>query len=224
MQVQLKYNNSTHSISLPPAANLACLQSEIYSLLHVPPTNQKLIYRGRPLTNEEAALSQLSIRDGARLLLLLANNASPTLNNQQGNFNRSTLFPGMFARGPRQITPIGVREDIIANGPPTGAIKGFPNTQTTVLPAEPFIVYDDNGDVTYLSVETDGLFIRNNKEEGERIFLTDITGFGIEQINNTYYHAMALEFSGKKLVLYFIPSQYSTFFVNFIKSSPPIYY
>ena len=210
MNVQLRYNSTTHSLSLPVDANVSVLQNEVYKMLEVPPEQQKLIFRGRPITEPERGLQDLQIKNGAKLLLLATAAVSAAVASESSPYARL---------GARKIqmppNAVQIDEAIVVLGPPEGAIQGFA-AETTALPKAPFVVRCDHG-VSEMSLETDALFLRH--ENGvDRIFLSDITRFGSRPIGDGKYVMFSVETrQNHRVDIYFVPTQYRDVILRFLR-------
>ena len=213
MNVQLRYNSTTHSLSLPIDANVSVLQNEVYKMLEVPPEQQKLIFRGRPITEPDRGLQDLQIKNGAKLLLLATAAVSAAVAGENSPYAR--LGAGRMKTQMSQ-TEMQVDEAIVVLGPPEGAIKGFA-AETTALPKEPFVVRCEHG-VSELSIETDALFLRH-KNGVDRIFLSDIARFGSRPIGDGKYVMLSVETRQMQRVdIYFVPLQYRDVILRFLRS------
>lgn len=74
IQIQLSHRGTSHSLTLSSGATLATLKSEISSLTNVPPTNQKLLYKGKKPAHsndeENVTLEQAGFKDGFKVQML----------------------------------------------------------------------------------------------------------------------------------------------------------
>lgn len=217
MQVNVLYDKVNHPIDLATDALVSDLQNEIVKLLNIPAERQKLIFKGKQLSGGSNTLSSFNVKNKARLLLLADKSESPIKAISPSQPQGSSLFPGFsFNRGPTYLSEIKLDETIVAKKAPKGAIKGY-NSQTEVLPTDPFEVYNENGEITYVSIETDAIFIRVG-DTGDRIFLSEITAFGSQQIPDQQYFAMVIEVKGKRRWLYYLPYQYTAFFNDLLRT------
>lgn len=66
----INYRGKAHVLSVLPDSTLADLQNEIKQLTEVPPSLQKLLYKGKRQASSEESISQAGIKDGAKIQLL----------------------------------------------------------------------------------------------------------------------------------------------------------
>lgn len=216
MEVFVHYQNKTTAIKLnnPKQTNptVRNLFSEIKKVLNVQPKEQKLIFKGKTITSKESKkkLSEYEISSGSRVLLIKA--ASEDKNKKLSKKrNKKTLdIP---------------KPSIIQKGPPDGCMEGL-KTQVNIFPNSPFIIYDTNGNVAKLSIESEALWIEPKDGEPERIFLNDIQDKSIQPQNqdmddsvNYNYLSISLMTSNGSKVLYFIPKQYGNLFKTLLNDT-----
>lgn len=71
MDLNVSYRATLHSLSLLPNATLAVLQARLDELTSVPPSHQKLIFKGKKATsNDEETLEDLGLKSGMKVQLL----------------------------------------------------------------------------------------------------------------------------------------------------------
>ena len=211
MNVQLRYKSTTHNLSLPADASVWTLQNEVYKALKVPPKQQKIIFKGRPITETKSNLHDLQIKNGAKLLLLATDNVSTAIMNE---CRQQWMFAGPFVKILMHPRHIRADEAIVVLGPPEGAIKGF-YAETTSLPNKPFLVRCDHG-TSEMSLETDALFFKH-RNGIDRIFLSDIVKFGTRPIGDGKYVMLSLETKQRQRInVYFLPLQYERVILQFL--------
>lgn len=211
MNVQLHYNSKTYNLSLPANASVWTLQNQVYKRLKLPPNEQKIIFRGRPITENKGNLHDFQIKNGAKLLLLETGNHSASILNDCRQLWRFAPPPMKVVMHPRQIR---ADEAIVVLGPPEGAIKGFYD-QTTSLPNKPFLVRCDHG-TSEMSLETDALFFKH-RNGVDRVFLVDIVKFGTKPIGDGKYVMLSLETrQWQRINVYFLPLQYEDVILRFL--------
>ena len=199
---------------LPIDARMSSLSSEISSRLSIPSENQKLIFRGITLPLSDEPLSQFKIKSGTKLLLL-----APAESDSSDNPNIKSSVSRALNRISRHVPSIAdsmeyePHKSIILKGKPPGVIDPHP-IQTSVIPSTPFIVYNQNGVLSELSIETDALFLNCSDKTCERIFFSDIYRTGTIQMpwDHSGYFALGLYTSNGMKWMYFIPQQYRMFF------------
>lgn len=87
---KIVYNKKSYDISIESVKTVSDLKQEIQSLTSVSPEMQKLIFKGKAVTQSDQTLSQLGIKENDKLLMVgsslndvLAINSSPPQNNKQ---------------------------------------------------------------------------------------------------------------------------------------------
>ncbi|KAJ2915944.1 hypothetical protein MD484_g4489, partial [Candolleomyces efflorescens] len=71
LNFSVSHRGTTHRLSLPSDTPLSSLEEQLQELTGVPPHLQKLIFKGKKANHEEdAAISDLGIKDGAKIQML----------------------------------------------------------------------------------------------------------------------------------------------------------
>lgn len=71
LSLQISHKGSNYPITLPSDATLATLKSSIAELTNVPPTNQKLLYKGKkPSHGDDTTLGDAGFKDGFKVQML----------------------------------------------------------------------------------------------------------------------------------------------------------
>jgi hypothetical protein len=71
LNFSLSHRGTTHRLSLPSDTPLSILEEQLQELTGVPPHLQKLIFKGKKANHQEdAAISDLGIKDGAKIQML----------------------------------------------------------------------------------------------------------------------------------------------------------
>jgi hypothetical protein len=199
MHLHLRYNTSTHDIELPDDATVRQLQAEILRRLAIPPVDQKLIFRGKPIQLQGDLLSSLKIGNGAKIMLVAAGKPVRVPSPSRPPLDLDIL-PQYACR---------IHDSILALGPPTGAISGCMGASTSTLPNSPLIVRTANG-LAEFSLETDGLFLKYATGSPDRIFFTDLAAVGSVPIGNGAYSVIAVQTKLETITwIAFVPAQYT---------------
>lgn len=66
MQIVVKHGPTKHELTIEPTQSLADLQSQLYSLTNVPPARQKILAKGKVLTDQLIS----TLKEGATLMLM----------------------------------------------------------------------------------------------------------------------------------------------------------
>lgn len=211
LEVQIRYNSANHAVSVPGDASLALLMGEIAAKTKVPAERQKLILKGKPLSEPDSPLATLNVMNGTRLLLLEkdANPSDTTPHPRRTDRYRPNISDSM------EFEP---HKSVIQKGPPPDIIKSLQG-QTSALPSEPFSVYATDGTPSRLAVESDALFIRGNNGSVERIFFSDVLGAVAIPLpgDNSGYFALGFQSNVGVKWFYFLPNQYKQFFMSLFK-------
>lgn len=71
MDITVTYQGTLHSLTLLPDTTLAVLHARLDELTGVPPSHQRLLFKGKKaVTNEEQTVSDLGLRSGSKVQLL----------------------------------------------------------------------------------------------------------------------------------------------------------
>ena len=71
ISISISFRGTTHEISLPSDAPLARLEALLEELTSVPPTLQKLLFRGKKVQHaDNLTLAQIGLRDGLKVQML----------------------------------------------------------------------------------------------------------------------------------------------------------
>lgn len=204
MNVQLRYQNQNHDFQFENGATLASLMTAITSKFQIPAESQKIIFRGKSLTNVEPLVNGMK-------LLLMVSGTPPVLNS-----NTQVATPRKFSSFvPTVIDTLreSNHKEILALGLPEGYIKPS-KYSTSVLPSVPFYVRETSGKRSILSIETDALFLQNDDGTVERIFFTEIIKSAQIVIPDTNGEFIAIGLITKQgnRWIYWIPNQYCNLF------------
>lgn len=67
----INFRGTTHQVSLPPDAPLTRLEARLEELTSVPPSLQKLLFRGKKVQHaDNVTLAQIGLRDGIKVQML----------------------------------------------------------------------------------------------------------------------------------------------------------
>lgn len=67
----ISFRGTTHGVSLPPDTPLTRLEALLEQLTSVPPTHQKLLFRGKKVQHgDDLTLAQIGLRDGIKVQML----------------------------------------------------------------------------------------------------------------------------------------------------------
>lgn len=211
MNVDIRFNNSITTIKLKRGASVNSIMSQIHKEMGILPSEQRLIYRGRALT-ETSPLQ--GITSGAKILLL----------KKTAQSSDEKKRPASKRGKPASPANTILDKTIISRGPPPGC-RGAEKLSAHQLPKDPFIVYDTRGTVSKLSFESDNsIFIVNDRDK-ERIFMHKVTS-GLEDGSlfqdlpgpyNNQYVALVFVIEASPRVFYFIPKQYQTIIQDLFK-------
>jgi len=71
ISLSISFRGTTHEVSLPPDAPLTCLGTLLEDLTSVPPSFQKLLFRGKKVQHaDNLTLTQVGLRDGVKVQML----------------------------------------------------------------------------------------------------------------------------------------------------------
>lgn len=207
MKILIRYNSETHTIELADNATVATLMEMIASTIGIPTGNQKLIFKGKTLSDPASHLTDYKVTNNSKILLV-GSAASPETSPPV-----PTPSPVDFPiRSPRilrdEYLTAPPHSDIIKKGVPEKAMDGG-NFQMETLPNEPFVVRDNVGDIATLSFRSDDLVI-NSEKNNHRLFYHEIVSFGIQAIPGyeQKYIAIGFHIKSKKIWVYFVPKQF----------------
>ena len=100
LRLFVKFGKDTYEIESNPAARVADLESVIEERTGVPPPKQKLLFKGKVLSNE-TPLEANGIGNGARLMLLATEGKRTTVLTRASSRNRR---PNALSLGTRGIS------------------------------------------------------------------------------------------------------------------------
>lgn len=188
--------------------------SEIDKRLNIHPDKQKIIFKGRTLKSPQATLSEHGIKNGSRLLLVASNESI-----KEDSLPRAAKTNSKSKAAKHDHSKKSLKQAIIDKGPPEGCIEGN-KTQVGVFPKEPFVVYDTDGIVARMSIESDAIWIEAENDQKERIFTSDehthpeileITGY------EDQYFALKMITEHGPRIFYFLPKQYYEMFKQLLR-------
>jgi hypothetical protein len=201
MDLYIRYNHKNHGLTVTQDADVHFLMDLIAPLLSIPIDQQQIIYHGKPLNNPSEKLANLSITNGAKLLLWHSTRITEV----------SPSIPHITFRFVKPFDESLLSEphcSILSQGVPNGAVPSF-NLQTKVLPLEPFHIYCTNGGKALLSIESDALFVVASDGSVTRIFFDTIYWYCIKRIHPTgLYFAIGIRTEKVTHWFYFLPLQY----------------
>jgi hypothetical protein len=185
MNVEVKYIDRTHKFCLSSDATVGDLSAALFSATGIAPIDQKLIFRGRPVSGGSTSLSSCKVAHGAKLLLV----AAPPPPKSDSLMDGGDHIPASVAE----------------LGPPPGAGKAF-MAQLAIFPKSPFVVRTPKG-VAQFSVETDAFYIQFEDGSAHRMFNTDMRRCLLQKIGREYF---GMHFTTKTDTFWvaFIPVQY----------------
>lgn len=228
MYVSVRYQSDTQELQLK-SATVKHLMSTIEKKMKVPLSDQVLIFRGRKLSSKEKKkLPELGIKDGSKILLVSHTEKDEEPLSNGGMRTRSKTKP-VSDRG-REIAKPSLDDpphiSIIAQGPPPGCLKGEKN-QVNQFPKKDFthfIVYNTEGALSKLFIESDGLWIETDGRS-ERIFISDIKGEGkgvqcedIPVYKDEYIAVHLFLNSDVRRTFYFVPKQFQKLIEDHLRS------
>jgi hypothetical protein len=212
MNIFIKYGSlEAHKVSVPPGATVASIMAHCVEMSGFPEGNQKLIFKGKTLSDPEASLDSYGLKDNSKVLLI-GSDGPVKVEPPPSVFAAPVPFLDYHGRAPRLLKDEYMTADphstVIKKGPPHGAMEGA-NYQIDTLPSEPFIVRDAVGDEATLSFRTDDLYIDSGSNQ-HRIFYHELSSFGIQPVPGYEQKYLAVGFlmKGKKVWVYFVPKQY----------------
>ena len=222
MKIILRYQNTSYTLDFNTVPSISQLKKEISKKTQVDTKFQKIIFKGKVISNQSSKvkLSNLDIPEGARLFLI------STFQNKDPNLIQTTRRQPKIP--PFDLKDQPLNQDIVNLGPPPGCENGLKNT-ISKFPKNPFIIYDTKGNISQMAIEQDSLWIYQIVEEGikgsqDRIFYSDITDHRISDIEKYKNQYCAIILKVKKIdsdfdikIFYFIPYQYSETFKRFLK-------
>ena len=205
MKLLIRYNRETVSIEVPADAKVSQLNDAISESLSIPPQKQKLICLGKNLNNPDESLSTYKIKDGSKLLLMQTETlAKPDTPKPPPRSQWCQAPQPEFLKAAPHI-------DIINKGVPANCEKPY-QSQMTLLPKTPFVVYNTEGVISKLSFESDAVWTEAEDGKQERIFFTDLRSSLIQEIpgHEHEYNALCLITKYGKRWFYYIPNQYQS--------------
>ena len=212
MKIIIRYNNQNHLIEIDQEGNLQDLLDLLSDSIIIPNGTAKFVVKGKQLSNLSESLIQHNIIDGSKLLLVVTE-ALPEKPAIPVRRIRQTQFPPSL-----EFLTSAPHAPIIAKGPPLGVEKPYKG-HITILPKTPFIVYNTEGIISSLSIESDAFWIQPEDGKNERIFYNDINNILVQDIPKyeEQYVAIALHTNIGKRWFYFIPHQYSQVLKSIVK-------
>ncbi|KAK8870274.1 Ubiquitin domain-containing protein ubfd1 [Tritrichomonas musculus] len=207
MKISVHYKSTSHQVELPDDSTVATLMEKIASLIGIPTGNQKLIFKGKNLSDPASLLSAYNITNNSKILLV----GSVTAPEPPSNPTPTPIID-FSMRSPRilrdEYLTAPPHSDVIRKGVPENAMDGG-NFQMETLPNEPFVIRDNVGDIATLSFRSDDLVI-NSENNTHRLFYHEILSFGIQAIPGyeQKYIAIGFHIRSKKIWVYFVPKQY----------------
>jgi uncharacterized ubiquitin-like protein YukD len=207
IKLTIQYNRKPYTFTVPLDATVAQFMDIISETLKVAPTEQTLIFRGEKFQRSDDLLSDHKIGNNAKLMLVVPDDPkSPPgkvdVANQYTQRRNGVIMSAEDLRNPPHC-------EIIARGPPQGAGKSFA-AKLTVLPKEPFVVYDRAGGIAKLSIESEALWIQGPSGQCTRVFFTDVKNAGVQECpNSTNYFTLWVATAHEKHWFYFIPCQFA---------------
>ena len=214
MKIIIRHDSNSHTLEIEDDATVASLMERIAEDLDIPTSNQKIIYKGKNLSDPASTLRSYKIGDNARILLVGTNTPIKTAPEpvftppaHQGLVDFSMRSPRVVRDEYLTAPP---HSTIIKKGVPGGAMDGG-NFQMEILPKTPFVVRDNVGDEATLSFRTDDIVVDSDTNH-HRLFYHEISSFGIQSIPGYEQKYLAIVFHVKnqnqKIWVYFIPKQY----------------
>jgi hypothetical protein len=84
-------------------------------------------------------------------------------------------------------------------------------TPSSVLPKQPFIIYNTTGHLAKLSIESDAFWVETTSDENERIFFADVRELTCSDVEGyeDRYAAIVVKTKIVPRVFYFVPKQYT---------------
>ena len=230
MHIIVKYENKNYDIEIPENSSISNLQNEIYKITEVPVKSQKIILRGKIISNEfkpKQKITKYKINAGMRLMLL---NTGQKDEKPQLRRAQKQRVVQKVSRKMSESKDNTIDKSIVEKGPPPDCEKG---TKATLpkFPKNPFTVYDSSGNLFHLSIEQDSIWVNqivddDQKGKQERIFCSDISFFDLVDIPEYKYEYVVLSILAKrdlpqeyKNKFYFIPYQYTKAFTDFLTST-----
>ncbi|EGN97036.1 hypothetical protein SERLA73DRAFT_185329 [Serpula lacrymans var. lacrymans S7.3] len=71
ISIRVTFRGTSHTLSLSPESSLSSLQDHLEQLTSVPPSLQKLLYKGKKVQHQEnASLAEVGLRDGIKVQML----------------------------------------------------------------------------------------------------------------------------------------------------------
>lgn len=213
-EVLVKYGSrELVKLELTDTSTVLNLQEAITETFDVAPEHQKIVFRGKTLSDPNATLTSAGLTNKCKVMLV---NSTPPPPPPPPPVPAPVSIPtpliDFATRQPRarrdEYMTAPPHSGIIARGPPEGAMEGN-NYQATTLPLDPLVVRDSTGDVAKLAFRSDDLVV-DSETNHHRIFYQEITSYGIQEIpgHEQRYVALGLQIKGQKLWVYFIPKQY----------------
>jgi hypothetical protein len=205
MKVGVRYRNCSEWLEIDQESSIAELMALISEKFELGAQSQKLIFRGRSITQSGEALGSHGIVDGSKLLL--------TVQSEAVEVNQPmirTTRAAMFSHAQPEFLTSSPHSSIIAKGPPPKSERPF-HAQMSSFPKSPFPVYNTDGVLSDLTFESDAVWMQSTDGKQERIFYSDIRSNIIQEIPKYEkdYVALCLVTRFGKRWFYFIPGQYS---------------
>lgn len=70
ISITVTHRRNTYPLSLDPSSTLAALHAQLEHLTSVPPSMQKLLWKGKKAANDDTTLSQAGFKDGMKIQML----------------------------------------------------------------------------------------------------------------------------------------------------------
>lgn len=219
MKVSIRFKNENHEISLPQNAKLYSLTDELTRRFNIPVENQKIIWKGKPMT-----VPMEPLVDGMKLMLIVVDNQ--VLQKEKNPFLALFGHSSKTVKQPNRPRPVAstaapknvirdtLRETSHALITNKGLPTGFTPTSTKIqemMPEKPLFIRNSKGNRATFSFDDHAIVSVDDNGAVEKIpipLISDAVALPIK--THPGYFALGVKIDATAKWFYFIPSQYQT--------------
>eukprot|EP01120_Amphizonella_sp_Union-15-10_P002982 TRINITY_DN1327_c0_g2_i3.p1 TRINITY_DN1327_c0_g2~~TRINITY_DN1327_c0_g2_i3.p1 ORF type:complete len:234 (+),score=31.57 TRINITY_DN1327_c0_g2_i3:86-787(+) len=217
IELIFKYSHKTFTIETTQEATLGELRQLLHKQTEVAPALQKIMFKGKALSNDSTKLTEFKLRNKEKLLLVGSSIQEVLKVAEQSEQTTETSKDDEKV----YLSDLPQHKKIIEKGVPEEAIKGFRNRHES-LPTTPLKgIYNNRGGKVRLTFKTftEELWI-STESNTQKLPFSSIRNVISEPIRgNEDYHIMTLQLGSSdttKYYLYFVPAQYTRAIKNSI--------
>lgn len=211
--VKVIYNKNKYDVDVKSTATIADLKKQLHTLVGVPDSMQKLMYKG--LLQDKHTVFEAGIQQGAKIMLVgstLTDILSVSSVSKQDNVGSSGDSSTPSTKEP--LCKQKLHRKVLDKGVPDDAMPGLGGDVHSPLPPTPLSgMLNRHGGKVRLTfkLETDQLWL-STKERTEKIAMGGIKAVVSEPIETQpHYHIVGLQLGpteASRYWLYWVPAQY----------------